>query len=60
MVGPPLVREDRAVRGVGALISDFLGVSVICLPRGPSVEDDGVDFGAIPGGLARLPDAMNG
>jgi len=60
VVGPPFVREDRAVRGVGALMRDFLGVSVTCLLRSPSVEDDAVDFGAIPGGLDLLPDAMNG
>ena len=32
VVGPPvIVREDRAVKGAGALIIDFFGVSKVCL-----------------------------
>src|ERR1700733_7291842 len=33
VIGPAAVavRDDRAVRGVGALINDFLGVSFSCL-----------------------------
>lgn len=46
------VLEDRAVRGVGALIWDFLGVSVNCLLRGPTkLDDDSSAFAAPEGGL---------
>lgn len=50
------VRDDRAVSGVGALINDFLGVSVNCLLRLP-IE---VGFGAGGGGFGRRPAVTNG
>lgn len=43
VVGPPFVafaRDERAVRGVGALIKDFFGVSFNCLLRLPARLDD--------------------
>lgn len=62
----PLVRADRAVSGVGALIMDFLGVSVTCLLLrllAKFVVDDRRAF-AVPGvGLvifARRLAVMNG
>ena len=46
MVGPPTaVREDRAVKGVGALIIDFFGVSIACLLRLLlRLDDEAVDL----------------
>jgi len=35
-----VVRDVRAVRGVGALICDFFGVSVTCLALLVRLEDD--------------------
>ena len=51
-----VVRDDRAVRGVGALINDFLGVSVNCLLRLP-IE---VVFGVGGGCFGRRPAVTNG
>lgn len=64
LMGTPFVvaavLEDRAVRGVGALMSDFFGVSVNCLLRAPNVDDEGVDFGPFIAGLALLPAVTKG
>jgi hypothetical protein len=62
VVGPPfaVVLDVRAVRGVGALIKAFLGVSITCLLRDPNVKDDGVDFGACIEGLTLRPDVTKG
>jgi hypothetical protein len=59
-----VVREERAVSGVGALICDFFGVSVnglLLLPL--PVEDDNNDFAIPDGGLDgfdRRPAVING
>lgn len=68
VVGPPLlavavvavVLDERAVRGVGALISDFLGVSGTCLPLVLRLEEEEVDFAAGTCGLLRRPEVMKG
>ena len=61
VVGPPLVvvRDKRAVRGVGALISDFLGVSVTCLFL-PKLDNEDVDFVLLDGGFSLRPAITNG
>lgn len=59
----PVVRVVRAVRGVGALIRDFLGVSITCLTRLPaSVDDERVAFGVVDAGgtLGRFSAVTNG
>lgn len=48
------VRDDRAVRGVGALINDFLGVSFSCLLLLPLKLEDEVIFAVDEGGFCRL------
>ena len=63
VVGTALVvLEVRAVRGVGALICDFFGVSIICLLR--LVERLDEDSNIFPGEglttLGRLPPATKG
>jgi len=61
VVGPPAVaiREERAVRGVGALINDFLGVSFSCLLRLP-VKLDGVVFADELGNFCLRPAMTKG
>lgn len=58
----PVVRVVRAVRGVGALISDFFGVSITCLTRLlPKAEDEIEALGAMVAvGLGRFPAVRNG
>ena len=61
MVGPPfvvVVLEERAVRGVGAPIRDFFGVSRTCLLLPPKVEE--LDFVTVVGGFVRRPAVTNG
>ena len=62
VVGPPLevVLVVRAVRGVGALIRDFLGVSVTCLLLLLRLEEEGVDLAVVVGGLILRPVVTNG
>lgn len=66
VVGPvvAVVLDPRAVRGVGALICDFFGVSVTCLVRLlVTVGADSSDFDVLEGvlvGLGRLPPATKG
>lgn len=57
-----ITREVRAVRGVGALICDFFGVSVTCLARLlERLEDDNNAFaGEAPMVLVRRPPVTNG
>lgn len=61
VVGPPfvVVRDKRAVRGVGALISDFLGVSGTCLFL-PKFDNEDVDFVVLDGGFNLRPAVTNG
>ena len=61
VVGPPfvVVRDKRAVRGVGALISDFLGVSVTCLFL-LKLDNEDVDFVLLDGGFNLRPAVTNG
>ena len=61
VVGPPfvVVRDKRAVSGVGALISDFLGVSVTCLFL-PRLDNDDADFVLLDGGFILRPAVTNG
>ncbi len=54
------VLEERAVRGVGALMRDFLGVSVTALARVLNVDDGGVGFGVLNEGLVLRPPATKG
>lgn len=54
------VREERAVRGVGALINDFLGVSFSCLLRLPLKLEDGVLFITDVDAFCRRPTATKG
>jgi hypothetical protein len=61
VVGPPfvvVVRDKRAVSGVGAPISDFLGVSVTCLFL-LRLDNEEADF-ALDGGFNLRPAVMNG
>lgn len=63
VVGAALVfvREERAVRGVGALIKDFLGVSVTCFPLlPPRLDEENVAFVADRTGLGRRPAVTKG
>ena len=55
-----VVLEERAVRGVGALMSDFLGVSVTALARVLNVDDEGVAFGVFNEGLVLRSPATKG
>jgi hypothetical protein len=57
-----MTRVVRAVRGVGALISDFFGVSSTCLTRLlPNVEEERVAFGVVDAGaLGRFPAVTKG
>lgn len=56
-----VVREERAVRGVGALISDFFGVSLSVLFRPLfKFDEDRVVFVVDAGGLGRRPAVTNG
>lgn len=57
----PAVREDRAVRGVGALIRDFFGVSGACLLRPPLKLDDDSVFEVVDiGGFGLRPAKTKG
>lgn len=60
----PFVRVVRAVRGVGALIIDFFGVSVTLLVREAKFEVEVSNAFAVPGVglaiLARRPAVMKG
>jgi len=62
VVGPPFkVLDERAVSGVGALISDFLGVSMTCFDLLPlRLEDDGADLELIVRGFCRRPAVTKG
>lgn len=55
-----VVREERAVRGVGALINDFLGVSFSTLLRLPLKLEDGVVLAEEVSNFCRRPAATNG
>lgn len=48
---PAATRADRAVKGVGALICDFFGVSITCLLRLLNEEDDKRAFAALGDGV---------
>lgn len=61
VVGPfiVVVRDKRAVSGVGAPISDFLGVSVTCLFL-LRLDNEEADFALLDGGFNLRPAVMNG
>lgn len=63
MLGTAVVRVLRAVKGVGALIKDFFGVSVTCLLLRKLVADVSMAFAVLGDGLVifvRFPAEMNG
>ena len=55
----PVIRDVRAVRGVGALMSDFFGVSGTSFLRGVRLVVDVEPFVAA-NTLGRLPAVTNG
>lgn len=56
----PTVRDDRAVRGVGALMRDFLGVSVVSFRRPLRLGVDSVLFEVDVSTLGRRPPVTKG
>ena len=66
VLGTASVREVRAVSGVGALMSDFFGVSVTFVLRLPRFDDAdcssvlAVLLGVAFGTFERRPPVMNG
>lgn len=62
VVGPPLtvVLDERAVRGAGPLIKDFLGVSVNGLLRLPIGFDEVVCLLVVIKTFGRRPEVRNG
>lgn len=55
-----IVLEERAVRGVGALMRDFLGVSVTCLFRRLKLDEEEAVFAVVVGGFGLRPEVTNG
>lgn len=60
VVGRPLVLDERAVRGVGAPIRDFFGVSVTSFLRPPRVEEDRTPLLEDGGGFGLRPAVTKG
>jgi len=63
--GPPLVttvvvRDERAVSGVGALINDFFGVSRSDFVLELRLDVDAMDFEMLEGGFGFLLPVTNG
>lgn len=54
-----IVLEERAVRGVGALMRDFLGVSVTCL-RMLKLDEEDAGFVVVAVGRGLRPAVING
>jgi hypothetical protein len=62
VVGKPVavVLDERAVRGVGAPIKDFFGVSVTSFLRPPRVEEDNMPLLEDGGGFGLRPAVIKG